>query len=387
MTLLAIPNVSEGRDAGAIDAIGAAFDARLLDVHSDPDHHRTVFTLAGEPGRLAHAVLARRRARRSRRIDLDAPRGDPPARRRARRRADRLPRPGATAAPRAPRRSCSATCSATSSSCRCSSTASSRGGGRAPSSAAAARRARAADRGRRARARTSARAGSTRPPARCSWRRARRWSPSTSSSRRRRRSSDAQAIAARDPRGRRRRACRASARSACGSTRRDVAQVSTNVEDHRATPLASVVAAIARHAAAARGRARRPRPAAAFDGFPDDLPVANRARRATLIARSPQSRVGTALSSIAPWLRPSASAAPSTAATPPGRSRRAGRTGRPPTRRGAQEADRGAGARAAAEHAADLEGRRSSARALAAVLMFVFLLLIDRRSNRIASGG
>ena len=51
MTLLAVPNVSEGRDQAAIDAIARAFDARLLDVHSDPDHHRSVFTLAGEPGR------------------------------------------------------------------------------------------------------------------------------------------------------------------------------------------------------------------------------------------------------------------------------------------------------------------------------------------------
>jgi glutamate formiminotransferase len=57
LTLLAVPNVSEGRDQGAVDAIGAAFDARLLDVHSDPDHNRSVFTLAGEPGALARAVL------------------------------------------------------------------------------------------------------------------------------------------------------------------------------------------------------------------------------------------------------------------------------------------------------------------------------------------
>ena len=55
-TLLAVPNVSEGRDQNAIEAIAAAFDARLLDVHSDPDHHRSVFTLAGEPGGLASAV-------------------------------------------------------------------------------------------------------------------------------------------------------------------------------------------------------------------------------------------------------------------------------------------------------------------------------------------
>jgi glutamate formiminotransferase len=63
--LLAVPNVSEGRDRAAIDAIAAAFEgggARVLDVHSDPDHHRSVFTMAGEPGRLASAVLAGARA-------------------------------------------------------------------------------------------------------------------------------------------------------------------------------------------------------------------------------------------------------------------------------------------------------------------------------------
>src|SRR3954470_8618996 len=60
--LLSVPNVSEGTDATAIEAIGAAFTsagaARLLDVHSDPDHNRSVFTLAGEPGTLAPALLA-----------------------------------------------------------------------------------------------------------------------------------------------------------------------------------------------------------------------------------------------------------------------------------------------------------------------------------------
>jgi glutamate formiminotransferase / 5-formyltetrahydrofolate cyclo-ligase len=55
-TLLAVPNVSEGRDTAVIGAIGMAFGVRLLDVHSDPDHHRSVFTMAGEPGRLAPAV-------------------------------------------------------------------------------------------------------------------------------------------------------------------------------------------------------------------------------------------------------------------------------------------------------------------------------------------
>jgi len=61
--LLAVPNVSEGRDAQAIATIGAAFVAgaadgvRLLDIHSDADHHRSVFTLAGRPGHLAQALL------------------------------------------------------------------------------------------------------------------------------------------------------------------------------------------------------------------------------------------------------------------------------------------------------------------------------------------
>jgi glutamate formiminotransferase / 5-formyltetrahydrofolate cyclo-ligase len=57
-TLLAVPNVSEGRDGQAIGAIAQAFGARLLDVHSDPDHHRSVFTIAGTPGTLAQQVLA-----------------------------------------------------------------------------------------------------------------------------------------------------------------------------------------------------------------------------------------------------------------------------------------------------------------------------------------
>jgi glutamate formiminotransferase / 5-formyltetrahydrofolate cyclo-ligase len=57
--LLAVPNVSEGRDAAVLDAIGAAFaagGARVLDRHADPDHHRAVFTLAAPPGELAGAL-------------------------------------------------------------------------------------------------------------------------------------------------------------------------------------------------------------------------------------------------------------------------------------------------------------------------------------------
>jgi glutamate formiminotransferase/glutamate formiminotransferase/formiminotetrahydrofolate cyclodeaminase len=59
--LLAVPNVSEGRDQTTVAAIGAAFKAdsevRLLDTHSDGDHHRSVFTLAGPSGALGDALL------------------------------------------------------------------------------------------------------------------------------------------------------------------------------------------------------------------------------------------------------------------------------------------------------------------------------------------
>jgi len=59
--LIAVPNVSEGRDPLALAAIGDAYaraGARVLDVHSDPDHHRSVFTLAAAPGTLASALVA-----------------------------------------------------------------------------------------------------------------------------------------------------------------------------------------------------------------------------------------------------------------------------------------------------------------------------------------
>jgi glutamate formiminotransferase / 5-formyltetrahydrofolate cyclo-ligase len=90
--LLAVPNVSEGRDPAVIEVIGAAFAGgppdgsppspegdedrsgehgsreharagagrdvvHLLDVHSDRDHHRSVYTLAGRQQALANALL------------------------------------------------------------------------------------------------------------------------------------------------------------------------------------------------------------------------------------------------------------------------------------------------------------------------------------------
>jgi glutamate formiminotransferase / 5-formyltetrahydrofolate cyclo-ligase len=67
--LLAVPNVSEGRDPQKIEAIRDAFGPGVVDVHSDPDHNRSVFTIVGEPGRLAEAVLHGARAAVER-IDL-----------------------------------------------------------------------------------------------------------------------------------------------------------------------------------------------------------------------------------------------------------------------------------------------------------------------------
>ena len=57
-TLLTVPNISEGRDHAVIEAIAPAFGLPVLNIHSDPDHHRTVFTVAGRPGELAPAVAA-----------------------------------------------------------------------------------------------------------------------------------------------------------------------------------------------------------------------------------------------------------------------------------------------------------------------------------------
>ena len=55
--LLAVPNISEGRDRSTLDAIGAAFGPGLIHASADPDHHRSVFTVQGEPGALAETVL------------------------------------------------------------------------------------------------------------------------------------------------------------------------------------------------------------------------------------------------------------------------------------------------------------------------------------------
>jgi glutamate formiminotransferase len=60
LPLESVPNFSEGRDAGTIDALRSALAAYadVLDVHSDPDHNRSVFTLVGDDTSLVEALLA-----------------------------------------------------------------------------------------------------------------------------------------------------------------------------------------------------------------------------------------------------------------------------------------------------------------------------------------
>ena len=60
LPLESVPNFSEGRDRETIDALATALSgpAELLDVHADPDHNRSVFTLVGDDQTLVSALLA-----------------------------------------------------------------------------------------------------------------------------------------------------------------------------------------------------------------------------------------------------------------------------------------------------------------------------------------
>ncbi len=56
-----VPNLSEGRDLAAIERIAEAVrrtGARVLDVHTDTDHHRSVLTIVGEPDVVVRGVHA-----------------------------------------------------------------------------------------------------------------------------------------------------------------------------------------------------------------------------------------------------------------------------------------------------------------------------------------
>jgi glutamate formiminotransferase / 5-formyltetrahydrofolate cyclo-ligase len=274
LTLLAIPNVSEGRDQPAVAAIADAFKtrARLLDVHSDTDHHRSVFTLAGEPGSLAHAVLAGA-AEAVKRVDVNAHEGihprvgaidvapivylDPADRGAACAEAlvlgdllgDELELPVflygelAQGRTRAELR---------------------RGGPAALAQRINTRELRPDFGPHRLHPTAGAVLVAARPPLIAF--NVELAPPATLD--------DAKQIAAR---------IREGGSEGLESVRaiglwlaaRDVAQVSTNVEDHRATPLAELITAIARHATPSRAELVGLAPRQAFDRFPQDLPVAN----------------------------------------------------------------------------------------------------------------
>jgi len=58
--LESVPNFSEGRDRETIQALrdALAAHAEVLDVHADPDHNRSVFTLVGDGQSLVEALVA-----------------------------------------------------------------------------------------------------------------------------------------------------------------------------------------------------------------------------------------------------------------------------------------------------------------------------------------
>lgn len=58
LVLECVINISEGRDLERVGLIAAAAGADLLDVHSDPHHHRSVITVVGEAAPRAVAAVA-----------------------------------------------------------------------------------------------------------------------------------------------------------------------------------------------------------------------------------------------------------------------------------------------------------------------------------------
>jgi glutamate formiminotransferase len=71
LPLESVPNFSEGRDRATLDAVAGALSARarLLDVHADADHNRSVFTLVADEDDLVEALVAAIACARER-IDL-----------------------------------------------------------------------------------------------------------------------------------------------------------------------------------------------------------------------------------------------------------------------------------------------------------------------------
>jgi len=60
LPLESVPNFSEGRDRETIDVLAAALGvrARLLDIHADADHNRSVFTIVGSEAELVDSLVA-----------------------------------------------------------------------------------------------------------------------------------------------------------------------------------------------------------------------------------------------------------------------------------------------------------------------------------------
>jgi len=71
LPLESVPNFSEGRDRATLDALAGALSARarLLDIHADTDHNRSVFTLVAGEDDLVEALVAAIACARER-IDL-----------------------------------------------------------------------------------------------------------------------------------------------------------------------------------------------------------------------------------------------------------------------------------------------------------------------------
>jgi glutamate formiminotransferase / 5-formyltetrahydrofolate cyclo-ligase len=73
--LLAVPNVSEARDGDVLEAMERAFSpAQFLDLHRDVDHGRAVFTLAAQQGDLSRALFSGARTAAAR-IDVSGHEG------------------------------------------------------------------------------------------------------------------------------------------------------------------------------------------------------------------------------------------------------------------------------------------------------------------------
>ena len=277
--LLTVPNVSEGRDPDAIAQIADAFastGAKLLDVHSDADHHRSVHTLAGDTSTIVSALLAGARAC-AELVDLRQPRG-------------RHPHVGALDVapvvyldPARRGAACAAALVAGEELGRAGlpvflygelaggrSRAELRKGGLPALAERIARDELRPDFGpRRPDPRTGATLVGARPPLVAF---NVELAPPAALD-------DARTIAARIREGGPEGLPGVRAIGIELATAREeppVAQVSTNVEDHRRTTLAQVVEAVARHAAVRGCELVGLAPHAAFDGFPDDVPVANR---------------------------------------------------------------------------------------------------------------